>query len=111
MAVYANFSVDSGISFTTTITVEGLNGLIFDLTGYTARGQIRKTYLSTTAVDFITEINEPTEGKLILHLSAPTTAAMKPGRYQFDVEIFSEAIVMRVVEGQIEVNPRITRDS
>jgi hypothetical protein len=111
MAVYANFSVDSGITFTTTLTVEGLDGMVFDLTGYTARGQIRKTYLSTTAVDFVTEIDEPVHGKLILHLSAVTTAAMKPGRYQFDVEILSDAIVMRVVEGQIEVNPRITRPS
>jgi hypothetical protein len=111
MAVYANLSIDQGSTFAATVTVEAPNGLTFDLTGYTARGQIRKTYTSTTAVSFITSIPAPTTGEIDLSLSATTTAGLKPGRYQFDIEITMGSTVQRVIEGQVEVNPRVTRVS
>lgn len=111
MAVYANISIDQGSDFTSTVTVEGSDGLIFDLTGYTARGQIRKSYTSTTAVNFTTAINSPVQGTILLTLTAAQTAIMRAGRYLYDVEIVQTASgkVIRVVEGQVEVNPRITQ--
>ena len=111
MAVYANLSIDQGSTFNSIVTVEGPNGLLFNLTGYTARGQIRKSYNSTTAVNFTTSITSPTAGEISISLSASTTATLKPGRYQFDIEIVSGAVVQRVIEGQAEVNPRVTRVS
>ena len=110
MAVYANLYIDQGSTFASTVTVEAPNGLLFDLTGYTARGQIRKSYSSTTAVDFTTSITSPTTGEINIALDAETTAGMKPGRYQFDIEIVRDTTVQRVIEGQVEVNPRVTRD-
>ena len=111
MAVYANLSIDQGSSFASTVTVEAPNGLLFDLTGYTARGQIRKTYSSTNSVEFTTAIATPQTGEISIGLSADTTAEMKPGRYQFDIEIVRQTTVQRVIEGQVEVNPRVTRAS
>lgn len=111
MAVYANLSIDQGSTFTSTITVEASNGLVFDLTGYTARGQIRKTYSSASAVDFTTSIADPESGEITIGVDAETTAEMKPGRYQFDVEIVNDTVVQRVIEGQVEVNPRVTREA
>lgn len=111
MAVYANISIDQGSDFTSIVTVEGSDGLIYDLTGYTARGQIRKSYTSTTAVNFTTAINSPTQGTILLTLTAVQTAAMRAGRYLYDIEIVQTSTnkVIRVVEGQVEVNPRITQ--
>lgn len=111
MAVYANISIDQGSDFTSTVTVEGSDGLIYDLTGYTARGQIRKSYTSTTAVNFATAINSPTQGTILLTLTAAQTAVMRAGRYLYDIEIVQTSTnkVIRVVEGQVEVNPRITQ--
>lgn len=111
MAVYANLSIDQGASFASTVTVEGPNGLLFDLTGYSVRGQIRKSYTSTTAVNFTAGITSPAAGEINISLSASTTATLKPGRYQFDIEIVNGALVQRVIEGQVEVNPRVTRVS
>ena len=44
MAVYANLPIDQGSTYTSTVSVEGGNSLPFNLTGYSARGHIRKNY-------------------------------------------------------------------
>jgi hypothetical protein len=47
-----------------------------------------------------------------ISLSAVQTSAMRAGRYVYDVEIVdSIGNVTRVVEGQLEVTPRVTRSS
>ena len=56
MAVYANISIDQGSTFSSTVTVEGSDGLVFNLTGYTVRGQIRKSYTSTSFTAFTATI-------------------------------------------------------
>jgi len=111
MAITANISIDQGTTFNTVVTVTGADGLVFDLTGYTTRGQIRKTYTSLTSVSFVASVLSAVDGKITLSLDATTTAAMKPGRYLYDVEIVevSTSTVTRVLEGQIEINARITR--
>jgi hypothetical protein len=110
MAVFANISVDQGSSFTSIIVVEGVEGLIVNLENYTVRGQIRKTYASLTAVDFTASIISEDSGEIEISLTAAQTRAMKPGRYVYDVEVIDdENIVTRVVEGQIEINPAVTR--
>ena len=54
MAVVANITIDQGSVFDSTIDVEDVAGNPADITGYSARGQIRKTYASSNAVDFST---------------------------------------------------------
>lgn len=111
MAVYANISIDQGSDFVSLVTVEGSDGIVFNLVGYTARGQIRKSYSSTTAIPFTTSINAPSQGTIELTLTGTQTGNMKPGRYLYDVEIVqtSTGKVTRVVEGQVEVTPRVTK--
>jgi uncharacterized membrane protein YkoI len=112
MAIYANLNADQGSDFFSQITVEGSDGNIFDLTGYTSRGQVRKTYASSTAYDLHAAINNPTNGLISISLSSTQTAAMRPGRYVYDVEIVdAQNVVTRVVEGQVEISPRVTRVS
>jgi len=111
MAVYANLTVDQGSDFSVEIGVESDTGAI-DISNYTYRGQIRKTYSSSTAVDFYTSTNNPAAGKLNISLSSVQTTAMKAGRYVYDVEMVdSIGNVTRVIEGQLEVTPRVTRSS
>jgi len=111
MAVYANLTVDQGSDFSVEIGVVNDAGAI-DISNYTYRGQIRKTYSSSTAVDFYTSTDNPAAGQLDVSLSSVQTAAMKAGRYVYDVEIVdSIGNVTRVVEGQLEVTPRVTRSA
>jgi hypothetical protein len=110
MAIYANLTVDQGSSFESTIDITDSENNPVNLTGYTFRGQIRKTYASTTSVSFTIASSTPTGGSINLVLSATQTSGIKAGRYLYDVEIISSTnIVTRVIEGQIEVTPRVTR--
>lgn len=109
MAIYANLVVDQGTDFSSFVTLEDTSGAVVDLTGYTAAGMIRRTYLSSTSVSFTTSIPDPTSGEIKIQLDATTTGAMKSGRYVYDLEITSTGgAVSRVVEGQLEVNPGVT---
>ena len=113
MAIYANIFIDQGSTFSSIVTVNGSDGLIFNLTGYTARGQIRKAYASTSYTSFTIVINNPTDGEIVMSLTAAQTAALSAGRYVYDVEIVetSSGAITRVIEGQVEINPRVTRIS
>ena len=111
MAIYANLTADQGSDFSSVVTVTDSNDALVDLTSYTRLGHIRKTYSSTTFVAFNITANTPTNGELTITLTAAQTAGMKPGRYVYDVQITLGSVVTRVVEGQLEITPRVTRIS
>jgi hypothetical protein len=104
MATYKNLFIDQGSDFSFSVDQS------IDLTDYTSRGQIRKSYTSTNATDFNIIVDVP-NGKLDVSLTAAQTGALKAGRYVYDIEILtsdSPAIVTRILEGQVEVTPRVT---
>ena len=77
MAVYSNIVVDQGADYSASIDVADSDGDNIDLSGYTASGQIRKTYSSSTAVDFAVSIANPASaGILNISLSNTQTNAM-----------------------------------
>jgi len=110
MAVFANLYIDQGSTFTSTVTVEDANDNLVNITDYTARGQIRKSYTASTATNFTTLITDATNGKFTISLTRTQTGALKAGRYVYDVEVISPTgVVTRVVEGQVTINPRVTQ--
>ena len=109
MATYSNLFVDQGSDFSFTLNLESAIGPL-DLNNYTARGQIKRNYAATTAVDFTVTVN-PADNSLIVNLTAAQTRVMKATRYVYDIEIVSNdspAGVIRVLEGQLEVTPGVT---
>jgi len=113
MAIISNLVIDQGTSFTADIDVTDTEGNILNLSGYTTLGQMRKSYASTTAINFSASIQSASNGTVRISLSPTQTNAIKAGRYVYDVEITktSTAEVTRIVEGQIEVTPGVTRAS
>ena len=109
MAVYANLTVDQGTDFSSNVDVTDADGDAISLVGYTVKGQIRKHYNSSTAVDFQASISNASGGIISLALSAATTNGMKAGRYVYDVEIDQAGTKTRVLEGQLEVMPGVTQ--
>ena len=110
MAVYSNIVIDQGADYSASIDVTDSDGDTIDLSGYTAAGQIKKTYSSSTAVDFTVSIASPgSAGILNIGLSNTQTNAMKAGRYVYDIEITnSGGVKTRVLEGQVEITPGVT---
>jgi hypothetical protein len=111
MAIYSNIVIDQGTDWSAEIVVEDAAGTVANLTGYTAAGQIRKTYTSSTFTAFGATVTNATKGVLTITLSNTVTNAMKAGRYVYDVEITKTSNVekTRVVEGQLTVNPGVTQ--
>ena len=110
MAAIANLYVDQGTTFSTSVLVTNDDGSAFDLTGYTVAAQIRKSYSSSTAVDFTATVTDPsTAGQINLKLTATQTGTLEEGRYVYDVEVTSGVTVTRVIEGLVTVSPQVTK--
>ena len=85
-------------------------GQPLDLTNYTVKSQMRKSYSSSTAYNFTASIYNATNGKVKLELTAAQSEAIPPGRWLYDVEITSPSgTKTRVVEGIVTVTPQITQ--
>lgn len=110
MAAVSNLYIDQGTTYSVTITVTNDAGTARNLTGYTARSQLRKSYYTTSNTTFTVSINNPSEGEIDLSLSAAQTANIKAGRYVYDVELVSNTnTIERIVEGIITVYPEATK--
>ena len=110
MASISNIFIDQGATFTTTVTVTDANGDAVNLSGYSVAAQIRKTFLSSSATAFTATISNASAGEITITLSPTQTAALEAGRFVYDVLITaSGGTKTRVVEGQVTVNPSVTR--
>ena len=110
MATISNLFVDAGSSYNNIITVSTPTGAPLDLTGYTIKSQIRKSYTSTIFHTFTSNVYNAASGRIKLELTAAQTEAIVPGRWLYDVEITSSTgVKTRVIEGVVTVTPQITQ--
>ena len=112
MAIQQNLVLEQGTDFQAVIKLYSTNTEPLNLTGYSASSQIRKSYDSVSATATLTvSIPIPTNGELILSLNDGSSAAVKYGRYLYDVIInqTSTGTITRAVEGIITVTTRVTR--
>ena len=109
-AAYSNLYLEQGSTFNTTITLDDVYGANYNLVGYTANSQIRKSYYSSNATaTFVATINSQT-ATISLALPATVTANISPGRYVYDTTITDTSHnVTRILECVIDVSPCVTR--
>ena len=106
-----NLVVDQGSSFALDLTIKQ-GGSALDLTNYTGRAQLRTTHVSNSvAATFTVTKTNASGGVLKMELSPATTAALAPGQYVYDLEVYtaSDAIVKRVLQGDLTLTPEVTR--
>lgn len=113
MATVKNIVIDQGTTYSLSITVSDATGTALNLTGYTLRAQMRKSYGATTSTSFTTASATPASGVLTISLTDTQTSALKAGRYVYDIEIVEPVgaggAVTRVLEGIVTVTPEVTR--
>jgi hypothetical protein len=112
-AAYQNLYLEQGTTFSITVNIDDVYGDTFDLSGFSANSQIRKSYYSANATaTFVTTI-DGVNGRITLDLSAEQTANISAGRYVYDTIISANngvnTTVTRILEGIIDVSPRVTR--
>jgi hypothetical protein len=110
-----NITCDQGATFKRTITWTNQARVPYNLTGYTARMQVRSTAASSTIVLELTTANSRitlggTAGTVNLLVAADVTAALTPGLYVYDLELVSGGgEVTRLIEGNFNVKAEVTR--
>jgi hypothetical protein len=91
-----------------------INNQAVNLTGYTARMQVRPDYTSQTLIVNLSVgngivITGPT-GAIAITINAAETATISAGTYLYDVELVApDATVQRLLEGKFVVTPEVTR--
>ncbi len=110
MAEYVELTIDQGATYNNTINVTDANGAGIDLTGYSVRSEMRKSYYSSTSYSFTLAFINAANGSVSMSMSAANTANLTAGRYVYDVEVEDPlGNVSRIFEGIINVLPNVTR--
>jgi hypothetical protein len=114
MAVYEELQIDQGSTFRYEITITNdLDDAPSDLTGFTIKSEIRKSYKSLAISGTFTTAfrsSNPLLGRIILSMTDEETAAIKSGRYLYDVIITSaDGATYRIIEGIADVTPMVTQ--
>lgn len=104
-----NLTVDQGSTFIANIIHMDSNKNPIDITAFSARSQMRRSYYSANAIQFSCNITDGANGKITMSLSPGQTANIAGQRYLYDLEIFNSTDVYKVSEGIITVNPEVTR--
>ncbi len=110
-AVYvSNLIINAGSTFSQSFDLGSTeDNAPFNLSGYTIAAQLRKHSASSTATDFESVIVDSDNGLINVALAATTTAAIKPGRYVYDIVVTTGDIKTRVVEGSALVREGVTQ--
>jgi len=91
-----------------------INREVVNLTGYTARMQIRESHSSPTYAIELTVGNGITitgaTGQISITITAGATAALQARTYVYDIELVApDTTVQRLMEGKFVVTPEVTR--
>lgn len=107
-AVKYDLVLDQGSDFNLKLTFK-TNEAIRNLTGYNVRAHARKTISGEVAFTFTPSIVDATQGTFLLTVLAAESDLITPGRYYYDVELYGNGQVDRVLGGVITVTPGVTR--
>jgi len=114
LAATYGFTADQGATFSQVITWKDSTNSPIDLTGYTARMQIRQKVTSSVSLSLTTENNRITlggdAGTIALSITSSDMADLPAGSYTYDLELVSvSGDVSRLLMGTFVVRSEVTR--
>lgn len=111
-----DFTIEQGATLPLGFSWKSDDGTAVDLTGYTARMQVRQSVgspdvlLEATTENGLLSISAA-QGKVNLLLPPSVTAAITWRRGRYDLELEApDGTVTRLVEGSVTVSREVTRD-
>ena len=109
-AGYQELFLEQGSEFNTSVTLDNADGSPYSLVNCQVKSSMKKSYYSTNSTTELTvDLNNPSQGVIILSLTYQQTANIAAGRYVYDVAVKdSSNTVSRVLEGIVNVSPRVT---
>lgn len=110
-----DLELEQGATFALTVTWRDSASAPINLTGYTARMQIRKTVSAPTTILSLTDANGGltlggAAGTIAIAISATQTAAITASAGVYDLELVAaNGFVTRVLEGSVNISKEVTR--
>ena len=111
-----NFEIEQGTSLNKPVVWKDSNGVVVNLTGYTARMQIRETIDSDEVLLELSTANgkivlTPAQGKVTLEFDPEDTSGEFWTRGRYDLELTSgSGFVTRLLKGKVTLSKEVTRD-
>jgi len=107
-----NFTLDQGSVFYINLQYEDPDGNPINLTGNTARMQLRRQY-STPAVLTLTTggggiVITGATGNIAIEITDEQTETLEGGFYLYDLELNNGGVISRLIQGTITVSPQVT---
>lgn len=114
MAAKVKLSIDQGTDWALRIEWKDENDDSIDLTGFTARMMLRRSFEATPAIIELTtengRISLETAGVINLFIADADTDAIAAGSYVYDLEMVSSGgLVTRLMEGKVKIRRQVTR--
>lgn len=106
-----NISIDQGSDYSTDITISE-SDVAKNLTGYSARAQIRASVESDTIeAVFVCTIPDPATGVIKITMTNAVSKLLLPRTFVYDLEIYTaaDAFVQRLLYGTVKISPEVTR--
>ena len=110
-----DFVIEQGATLSKTFVWKDSTGTIINLSGYTARMQIRQTVSASTILLDLSTLNgriiiTALTGQIRLLVAAADTGAITWQRGKYDLELVSSTgVVTRLLYGEVEVSKEVTR--
>ena len=109
-----HFSMEQGSTFSRSITYKDSNGSPIDLSGYTARMQLRRNVEDSSPIIELTTANGRitlggTAGTVTLTIAASDTASLSPVEGVYDLELVSGDTVEKLIAGTFTIQREVTR--
>lgn len=114
-AAQYDFEIEQGATLRKPFVWKDSTGAVVNLTGYTAKMQVRRSVASEEVLLELSNVNgriaiTPLEGKVELIFSAATTEDIDWRRGKYDLELTAaDGTVTRLIEGEISISREITR--
>jgi len=110
VAGFVELTLEQGANFNTVLDLKDGAGGVLNLTGYSVAAQMRKSYYSATATNFVISVTDAQAGSITMSMNSANTSNVTPGRYVYDVLLTSgTGIKTRIIEGIVTVLPSVTR--
>ena len=108
-----NFIMDQGSTYTVQMVYQDPNGNPINLTGYTAKMQLRLQYGDPVAALTLTTggggiVIDPLIGTINITATDEQTLALEPTFYVYDLDLIDGGTITRLIQGQITVRPEVT---
>ena len=111
-AVYVhNITIDNGADYEQEYDMFEVGGKVIDLTGFSAKAQLRRHRGSKTSTSFIIGFIDRKNGKIKLSIPNYITSKLKPGRYIYDILFTKPSGTKEIVlEGSVRVRQGISSE-